>query len=542
MKETPMAGNAPDRDFKHYKRTLIALRVTMTLAVASVSFRRLSEFHWPSIAVLGIYAATNVVLMFERPDAFVRRLPQMLLFGFDLGAAVALILLAGETRSQFYVVFFLIILMAGLTKSVPATLALACASSAAYGFLVGLGRPQELFDMEFTTRVAIFFVTAVFAGHLAEEAGRERRQHLRYRNFYKGLFDQSSDGIVVSDKFDVIREANRRACELLGSDPRGRIIWDVLGTSRDAALDAFPAGSGPAAEKSAPAFFSLEFKRPDGTTAACDLSFQRLRIEGDSFGLLLIRDVGEAKRLSKRMEGLEKESVLGQLIASITHEINNPLAVILGYAELLLETAPQNDSREYLEAIHEAGQRCKRVVDAFLDRHRSRPFVLVPTRLGDVVRGVVKLMDYHLRYHLVKVEVETADVTEVPADPYQIEQVLINLITNAVKSMEAAPQRALRLSVLEGEGENLIEVSDTGRGIPPENIGRIFERGFTATSDGSGHGLGLPLCQDIVGRHGGRITVESRVGLGTKFTVHLPRIGADTEHAAAPAASRCAPA
>jgi signal transduction histidine kinase len=172
------------------------------------------------------------------------------------------------------------------------------------------------------------------------------------------------------------------------------------------------------------------------------------------------------------------------------------------------------------------------VVDALLAPYRSRPFNPVPARLGDVVRGTARLMDYHLRYHLVKMELDVDDGPEVLVDPGQVEQLLINLLSNAVKSMQGRPRKVLRLRVKATERENLIEVSDTGCGIPRDHLSGLFTRGFTASADGPGHGLGLTLSDEIARRHGGLITVESVVGEGTTYTVHLPRVGVELPAAA----------
>ncbi len=508
------------------KRAVIALRVVMTLAVTAISLSQLPKSPWPMITILGVYALTNLVLSFEKPQAFLRRFPEMLLFGFDLAVVTALMIMAGETRSQFYVIFFLIILMAGLSKSSRATVVLACISSAVYGLLVGAANPAELIELGFTTRVALFFVIALFAGYMAEEAHKERGEHRRFEGFYRGLFDQSGDGVLVAGTDDVIREANPRAIKILGSDPRGKMLWDVLRVSGEDVPAAGSGSSGRIPTMNSLSVFSLDLARADGETVSCEATLRHLHLEGETYRLLLLRDVGAIRDLQRQMAELEKGSVMGQLVASITHEINNPLAVILGYAELLEEGPLGAEEREYAGYIREAGQRCKRVVDSFLDQYRSRPFTPAPARLGEVVRDAARLMDFHLRYNLVKMEMDVKEDPEVLVDRGQIEQLLINLISNAVKSMQGRPRKLLRLRVKETERESLIEVSDTGCGIPRDHLARLFTRGFTARADGSGHGLGLALSQEIANRHGGTVAVESEAGQGTTFIVRLPKAGA----------------
>jgi signal transduction histidine kinase len=501
---------------------IITLRAILTLAVAAISISPLPPCPGPTLVVLSIYGITNLVLLLERPSAFLRRLPEMMLFGFDLAVVMVLMLMAGETSSHFYVTFFLIILMAGLSRSARTTIVLACVSSAIYGIFVGISRPEGLLEAAFTTRVSLFFVVALFTGYLAEEANKERGAHHRYRRFYQSLFEQSGDGILVMGMDDVVQEANPRACRILGLDPRGKVLWDVLRLAGGGGL-ALGAGSATGAS-----IFRLDLQRPDGKVAACEAVIRHLDLQGETCRLLLLHDVGTLREMQQRMGELEKGSVLGQLIASITHEINNPLAVILGYAELLESSGLAPEGREYATFIREAGQRCKRVVNAFLDQYRSRPFTPVPARLHEVLRDAARLMDFHLRYNLAAIDVDVEEGPEIFVDPGQIEQLLINLISNAVKSMQGRPERRLGLRLRWTDREAIIEVSDTGCGIPAENLPRLFIRGFTARADESGHGLGLALSQEIANRHGGRITVESDVGRGTTFSVHLPREGSGT--------------
>lgn len=494
------------------KRAVVALRFVLILAVSVIALSGGPASRAPTMAVLAVYWATNIVLAFERPAAFLKRLPGMLLFLFDLGVVVLLMFLSGETRSPFYVVFFLIILMAGLSRSAKVTVALACVSSAAYGLLVGAVEPAALLQAEFTTRVSLFFVTALFAGYLAEEAHRERGARIRYEGFYRALFEQSADGVLVAGGDGRILEGNPKACGLLGGDPRGRRLEEIL-----------PAGAGPAAPPgSASSVFSLDLDRAEGGKLSCEASIHQLRVGAESYRILILRDVEEIRDLQKRMADFEKEILLGDLLVSVTHELNNPLAVILGYAELLGEAGLGAEAREYVSYIREAGRRCKRVVDAFLDQCRARPFRPVRVRLGETVRGVARLMDYHLRYHTVKLELEADEGPEVVADPALVEQMLIHLVTHAVKSMQGCARKVLRVAVRESGGEALLEISDTGNGLVP----RLLE-GLSTGGAGPGPGaaariLGLSLSMEIARRHGGLLVVKGEPGKGTTYVMRLP--------------------
>ena len=522
---TPPTPLSDDR-----KRSLLALRVVLALAAGAVALGRPSAAHPAFLPILGLYLATDLLLLFLRPSALFRPRRIMFLFSFDLAVVTALMLLGGETRSQFYVAFFLVILMAGLTRSAKTAWATAGISALVYGLAVGASRPEQILEIGFTTRLAFFFAAAVFAGFLAEETQQEDRearrlaeevlherevqQHLK--NLYRLLFDESADGILLAGPDGTVRVANRRARDLLGRDPIGLTYGRIFGMSDTQivpALKGLPSPKGPS-------IMNLDLKRPDGRTLSCEVVHKSVDLEGQPHALFLLRDVGPVRDLHRRMRELEKMSVLGRLLGSMAHEINNPLSVILGYAELIQSGAvPPENLREYVGHIREAGERCRLVLTGFLNQYRSRPFTPQDVPLGPLVRRTLELMEFHLRYHLVRSEADLDDAVSVRGDPRQIEEVLINLLINAVQAMKDQPRRILTVRLSREGGEAVLTIADTGCGIPPERQKNLFDRGVTGKDEG--HGLGLSLCREIVSRHGGRIEFASRPG-HTVFTVRFP--------------------
>ncbi len=544
----PLAGNLGNQASRTpgRKRSVAALRAVLALAAGAASLGAAGNARPAFLPALGIYAAASLVLLFERPAAFLRRAPAMVLFAFDIGAVTALMLLSGEARSQFYVVFFLVILLAGLTRSARAALPVAAIAALAYGVAAGIARPGELLEIGFTTRIAFFFAAAIFAGCLAEESRAERETALRlseeahlgretsrrlteevrgsqaaYRrieDYRRMLFEESADGVLVAGPEGVIRDANARARTLLGRDPAGTTYGEILQLSDTQVLPALQPGGLPVSP-----IVTADLARPNGTSVTCEIVHKGFKIDGKDHTLFLLRDVGPVRQMHQRMAELEKMSVLGRLLGSLAHEINNPLSIVLGYSEMLAAAPPPPEKvPEYAGHVLEAGKRCQRVLRGFLDQYRLRPFAPALKPLGEIVRGAVGLMDFHLRYHLVRAEVKADDRVFVRADAQQIEQVLINLLTNAVQAMKGRSRRILKIMAVQGPEGPLLEVSDTGCGIPPEHLKAIFDRGFTTKGEGAGHGLGLAVCREIVQRHGGRIDVASRVDQGTTFTLRFP--------------------
>ena len=215
---------------------------------------------------------------------------------------------------------------------------------------------------------------------------------------------------------------------------------------------------------------------------------------------------------------------MGQLLAGVAHELNNPLSVVIGQARLLEMKTKDAGDAERSQKIAAAADRCGRIVKNFLALARQHEPERQPADLNQVVRDALELVGYQLRVASVEVAVDLAAPTPALwADPHQLHQVVLNLVTNAHHAMRETPApRQLRLATRFDATHASIEVSDTGPGIPADVLPRIFEPFFTTKPAGQGTGLGLSLCQGMVEAHGGTIRVESEVGRGTTFVVSLP--------------------
>jgi two-component system NtrC family sensor kinase len=223
-----------------------------------------------------------------------------------------------------------------------------------------------------------------------------------------------------------------------------------------------------------------------------------------------------------------KLASLGRLAAGIAHEINNPLTGVLTYSSFLLKRSGDEETRQDLETIVHETKRCREIVRGLLDFARQVPPRKCATDVNAIVARALGLVDNQLRVQNIRVTQSLrADLPAIPADPNQIQQVLINLLVNAADAFADGPREiyvATELVQAAGGAAVEIKVADTGAGIPEQHLGRIFEPFFT-TKEHRGTGLGLAVVWGIVGEHGGTIEVESRVGSGTTFTVRLPVAG-----------------
>jgi len=218
----------------------------------------------------------------------------------------------------------------------------------------------------------------------------------------------------------------------------------------------------------------------------------------------------------------EKMAAVGTLAAGVAHEVNNPLAGVLSCSEMLEASLDdRGKAEEYLELIRDGLNRIGRTIQNLLDFSRPRKIRLEPTSLTHCVHHVLELTAYQLKKHGVETDIrlDPAD-TLINADHFQMEQLLLNLILNAIKAL---PEGGRLMITTRVSGDVLVlEVGDTGVGIPPEARRRIFDPFFTTRETGEGTGLGLTVSDSIVRAHGGWIEVDSEVGRGTMFRIHLP--------------------
>jgi two-component system, NtrC family, sensor kinase len=227
----------------------------------------------------------------------------------------------------------------------------------------------------------------------------------------------------------------------------------------------------------------------------------------------------------------EKLAAVGRLAAGVVHEINNPLATIAACAESLEtriaegaygESTDVEDLKEYLGLIRDEAFRCKQITNGLLNFSRLRAGNRVPINLADTIKMTARLVTHQHRGDNIQIEIETVnDLPSVLGDEGQLQQAVIALATNAIDAMPEGGTLTLRAH--RSELRVIVEIQDTGIGIPQENLTKIFDPFFTTKDVGRGTGLGLAVCYGIVSEHGGRLDVRSAVGVGTTFTISLPK-------------------
>jgi PAS domain S-box-containing protein len=364
---------------------------------------------------------------------------------------------------------------------------------------------------------------------------------------------------------------------LVSTDSAGRIVeWNpaaerMFGRSRDAVLGlavadvmipprhraAHTAGMRRMAAGEAPRIMrrrvEMSALRADGSEFPIEMVLWRTTVGGAAYYTASLFDLTErehaAREIERQREQLrqsEKLTAMGSLLAGVAHELNNPLAIVMGRASLLEAKCDDPALRADIVRIREAAERCGRIVRTFLGMARQKPAEPSAIKLGDMVRGAIDLLQYNLRSGGVTLELKLADgLPPVLADADRLGQVVLNLLVNAQQALSAQdPPRVVRVetgveATRPGRPARVwLRVADNGPGVSADVASRIFDPFFTTKAEGSGTGLGLAVSRAVAREHGGELALEATTpfGRGASFRLSVP-IGRQAEvgDAAAPA-------
>jgi PAS domain S-box-containing protein len=348
---------------------------------------------------------------------------------------------------------------------------------------------------------------------------------------YRSLVESAEDLIFTVDRGGRFQSLNTFTAKFFGGAPEALVgqpiasVFPEPSAAHQARLIARVHRSGKSLRE--------EFELPMGDRSAwISANFMPVKTDaGEVSSILCIaRDITETKNLQRQLVNAEKLASLGTLAAGVAHEINNPLGVILGFCELLLRKTDKGSQRyEDLKTIERQGLLCKETVENLLSFARAEKQPLEYSDLNACIEEITKIVRHLLEKNGILLALRLGqDLPTVKGDARQLQQVFLNLITNAMAAMEAGGTLTVRSFLERTTRRAVAQFQDTGVGIPPDQIDQIFEPFFTTKPEGQGTGLGLFVSYGIITSYGGTIECASTPATalgkqpGTTFTVKLP--------------------
>jgi two-component system NtrC family sensor kinase len=340
---------------------------------------------------------------------------------------------------------------------------------------------------------------------------------------WETAFNALAEGIAVVGPMGAVLRANRALAALADLPERelvGRNFCELLFGASDAVAGLIEAAY--RGERTAPLVI-----RPEHSHRVLRLTAAPLMGAERGSVVILVEDVTEQRSLEAQIIQSDKMASIGQLVSGVAHELNNPLTSIAGLAELLLERPPHSElPREHLRVIHDQAERAGRIVRNLLTFARRGVPEKAAVDLNDVVVRTSLLIVYELQLHGIELASELSpEAPVVLGDRYELQQVLLNLVTNAVQAvsgLDAGRPRRITLSTIRSGPEVLLLVRDTGPGVPRNVVPYLFTPFFTTKAPGEGTGLGLSLSYGLVKAHGGVLEYRAPAGGGAEFRVKLP--------------------
>jgi PAS domain S-box-containing protein len=409
-----------------------------------------------------------------------------------------------------------------------------CVSKEGTIAVMALGRkastePLSSEDMALLSAVAAQAATALENGRLYRQLRTKADELERMRQFSENILESLNDGLAVLDRNGRVVRWNRQMEELYGVRHEA-----AVGLALDELFDAGIARmiKGPAdgaAEGTAHYRIPMSTRHDTPRRLLVNLGSTPLRdSHADVVGsIVIVEDISTRVQLEEQLQISEKMASIGLLAAGVAHEVNTPLTGISSFTQMLLENAHADDPRtQVLEKIERQTFRAAKIVNGLLNLARPAQTDSGPCDINAVVNDVLSLLEHQFRTGSIQVRKELAALPPVVQGiEHKLQQVFLNLFLNA---RDAMPKGGWLTIVTRADRNGaIVEVADTGSGIPSEQLSRIYDPFFTTKEIGKGTGLGLSITYGIVQEHGGSITCDSQVGQGTRFSIRLPLAAAE---------------
>lgn len=421
--------------------------------------------------------------------------------------------LRGETRSRLHS------FGTGNVLETVAVLSIGDEAPMLIRLAISMGKFDELMKQSLSRNIALgfgFFAVsclAFYLGFVRKRYSSLRAEHSRQKTLNDSILESISDCVLVVDSRGLVMLANDACVRFFGADPTGKNIYSLTADG----MPWFRFGQ-PSSTYSETEIELRGEKRPIGYSIS-----EVLAEDGQTRAWVVVfNDLTELNEARRQAERRDKLSAMGELSAQVAHEIRNPLNSISIIAQRFLMEFQASDSDEEFKklarSVRSEAERVNRIIRQFLEFARPKEIHPSPCDVSELLRACVHFIAPAAKESNIEIALDIRFAEMIMADADKLKQVFLNIIQNAIAAMKNGGKLEIGLS--ESNGCIHISFADTGEGIAPEHLPKIFNLYFTTKSDGSG--LGLSISNQIIAEHGGQIKVESTPGQGSTFRIELP--------------------
>jgi signal transduction histidine kinase len=505
-----------DLDVFFVFRWLVLLSVILIAGYATEELSRISVIY----IIAFLYFVLNLFFRIWKPEILKKELSLFVLFLFDIGVVSTVFYFTGSISSDYYIFYFLTIMMASISSGLGASIAITIASGGIYAWLVHQRGDLSLQNPVFLLKLVFLLLTA-FISSLWNKIMKERietvketeeREKKEIQQFYREVVSSINSGIAVLEEVDgetVTRLINPKAQELAKGNTK------ILSILQECVK-----------EYGNPGKENHLIRTENGRYWGINLAFFNDSQKNKKGTIIIFNDITERKKMEREMQRSERINRLGKLTLQIAHDLRNPLGTVSGLAQILTMSSKNDKGKRYGEEILKATKIINELIGDMLDFSKDQKlntevFNFIPL-LQEIVNNFKtskkttdKKIKIGVKYNKGNYEIE--------ADKEKLRRVFDNLINNACDALTEKGQIDIGLN--EKNGHIITKIKDNGIGIPESKKDEIFEPFVTNKKNGTG--LGLSIVQRIISSHRGKIFVDSNEGEGTEFTIVLPKKGGE---------------
>ncbi len=507
---------AGDLDVFLVFRWLVLLSVILIAIYATEDLSRTGTIY----IIAFLYFVFNLTLRIWKPELLIKQLILFSLFLFDIVVVSTVFYFTGSISSDYYIFYFLTIMMASISSGLAASLAITITSVGIYVWLVqqrgGLSFQEPIFLLKLVFLLLTAFISSLWNKIMKEKIETVKRseelEKKDIQQFYRGVVSSINSGIAVFENLDgeiVMRLINPKAQEFTKENPNiASILLECVKEFRN------------------PGASSHLIKIDRGRYWGINLASFKDERKGKKGAIVIFNDITERKRMEREMQRSERINRLGKLTLQIAHDLRNPLGTVSGLAQLLTLSSKNDKGKKYGKEILKATNIINELIGDMLDFSKDQELNIetfdYSSFLNEIVDYSRESKNIKEKKAKIKFRYDRGDY-EILADKEKLRRVFGNLINNACDAINEGGQIDVNLS--EKNGHIVTKVADNGSGIPESKRDEIFEPFVTSKKNGTG--LGLSIVQRIVSAHKGKIFVDSKEGEGSEFTIELPKKGGE---------------